>query len=228
MNPPPTGTSEVTPISVAVIEDEHLLADLLGEWVELQPDLNLVGVYRSCAEARRELPHRHVDVMVVDLNLPDGDGLALASESTHGGLGGVRPRGVVILSGSNRPDLIAELPTTLGTAWAYLLKGSNTTQRLRQALSAVASGLVMIDPALHAGADETMTRLSQLTPPERLVLANVALGLSNRAIAEEVHSSVKTVERLLTGIYSKLGIDPSDEATNPRVQAALQYVSRQQ
>jgi DNA-binding NarL/FixJ family response regulator len=228
MNPPLTPTSELAPMAVAIIEDEHLLADLLGEWVNLQPDLGLVGVYRSCAEARRELPHRHVDVMIVDLKLPDGDGLALAAEVTHGGLDGVRPRGVVILSGNSRPDLIAELPSTLGTAWAYLLKGSNTTQRLRQALNAVASGLVMIDPALHASADETQARLSQLSESERLVLASVAVGLSNRAIAEEVHSSVKTVERLLTGIYSKLGIDPSDEATNPRVQAALRYVSRQQ
>jgi DNA-binding NarL/FixJ family response regulator len=225
MTTPSSHAPHPTTIDVVVIEDEHLLADLLGEWVIAQPDLQLVGVYRSCAEARRELPHHRVDVMVVDLNLPDGDGLTLASEAAQGVLEGSRPRGIVILSGSNRPDLIAELPSALGSAWAYLLKGSNTTHRLRQALDAVASGLVMIDPAIHASADEAHRRFSKLTDSEQAVLALLALGLSNRAIAEEVHFSVKSVERMLTSIYSKLGIDASDDAANPRVQATLQYVS---
>lgn len=212
-------------LDVVVIEDEHLLADLLGEWIDAQPDLNLTGVYRSCAQARRELPSRHVDVMVVDLNLPDGSGLVLASDAAHGRLGGARPRGVVILSGTARPDLIPELPATLVGPWAYLLKGSNTTQRLRHALEAVADGLVMIDPAIHTDRGDHGP-LARLTEGERAVLAGVALGRSNRAIADEVHVSVKTVERMLTTIYAKLGIDASDTTTNPRVQATLHYVQR--
>jgi DNA-binding NarL/FixJ family response regulator len=213
-------------LSVAVVEDEHLLGDLLGEWIAAQPDLDLVQVCRSVAEARQQLAARHVDVLVVDLQLPDGDGLTLAGDLTHGRVGAVRPRGVVILSGAARPDLITTLPAVLDASWAYLLKGSNTTQRLRQAVDAVASGLVMIDPALHQHPSDARVRFSSLTDMEHQVLAALASGASNRAIANTVHVSVKSVERMLSSIYTKLGLDASDQTTNPRVQAALAFVHR--
>lgn len=217
--------ANVSPTRVAIVEDEPLLGDLLGSWVEHQPDLELVGVYRSRTDAARELPSRVVDVMVVDLNLPDGDGLELASDVAAGRVGGARPRGIVILSGEARPELVAQLPARLDASWAYLLKSSNTTKRLRQAIDAVMADLVMIDPELRRGKLGSDAHLSMLTDTERQVLEAVAAGRSNRAIADEVHASVKTVERTLTTIYAKLGIDGRDDAVNPRVRAALRFAN---
>lgn len=216
---------QVDRLDVVIVEDEHLLGDLLGDWVASQPDLRLVGVYRTVAEARRELPGRSIDVMVVDLNLPDGNGLDLAAAASNGTLGAGRPRGVVVLSGEARFDLVAELPTRLACSWGYLLKSTNTSRRLRQAIDAVVAGLVMIDPELHRLGGQADVTLATLTDGEREVLAAVAAGMSNRAIADEVHSSVKTVERVLSTIYAKLGIDARDEAVNPRVQAVLRWAS---
>lgn len=210
---------------VAIIEDEPLLGDLLGSWVTHQPDLELVGVYGSRRDAQNAISTRVVDVMVVDLNLPDGDGVDLASDATDGRLGGSRPRGIVILSGEARPELVAQLPTRFDVAWAYLLKSSNTTTRLRQAIDAVMSDLVMIDPELRRGRTGTDAHLAALTVSERQVLELVATGRSNRAIADELHLSVKTVERMLTTIYTKLGIDGRDDGVNPRVKAALRFVN---
>lgn len=210
-------------INVAVLEDEHLLADLLGEWISQQPDLRLVGAFRSLAEARDGLAGRSLDVLVVDIDLPDGSGIDLASVAASGQLGVQRPRGVVILSGLARPDLVADLPQRLDATWAYLLKSTNTTRRLRQAIDAVLSGLVMIDPELHRLSEQTTPRLAGLSTSEREVLNAMAAGHSNRAIADTVHVSVKTVERMLSSIYAKLGIDARDEASNPRVQAVLLF-----
>lgn len=218
-------TTRLERLDVVVVEDEHLLADLLGEWVAAQADLRLVGVYRTATEARRELPGRAIDVMVVDLNLPDGNGLDLAAEVSSGALGAGRPRGVVVLSGEARIDLVAQLPTRLACSWGYLLKSTNTSRRLRQAIDAVVAGLVMIDPELHRVGEPGDAALAALTDAEREVLAAVAAGMSNRAIADEVHSSVKTVERVLSTIYSKLGIDARDETMNPRVHAVLRWAS---
>lgn len=210
-------------LNIAIVEDEHLLVDLLGEWVGLQPDLHLVGAFRTVAEAEEGLAGRALDVMVVDLDLPDGSGIDLASKAASGELGSQRPRGVVILSGLSRPDLVVDLPHRIDATWAYLLKSTNTTKRLRHAIDAVMSGLVMIDPELHRLNEETAPRLSALTEAERGVLAAMAAGNSNRAIAETVHVSVKTVERMLSSIYVKLGIDARDETSNPRVQAVLVF-----
>jgi two-component system response regulator DevR len=208
-------------VRVAVVEDEHLLADLLGEWVSKQDDLCLAGVFRTADEARRGLRGVAVDVLVVDLGLPDGEGLDVAADVVAGGHGGDRPRGVVILSGDARPDLVAVLPQRLDVAWAYLLKSTNTSRRLRQAIDAVVSGFVMIDPELHRLGERTDAQVASLSDGERQVLAALAAGLSNRAIAERVHLSVKTVERMLTTIYSKLGIDAGDDGVNPRVHAVM-------
>jgi DNA-binding NarL/FixJ family response regulator len=223
-----TESSDVQPpsrLDLVIVEDEHLLGDLLGEWAAAQPDLHLVGVYRSIAEARRELPGRAVDVMVVDLNLPDGNGLDLAADLSAGRLGAGRPRGVVVLSGEARVDLVAELPTRLNCSWGYLLKSTNTSRRLRQAIDAVVAGLVMIDPELHRHGAPNDPALSTLTDSERDVVTALASGLSNKAIADEVHVSVKTVERILSTIYAKLGIDARDESMNPRVQAVLRWAA---
>lgn len=212
-------------LDIVIVEDEHLLGDLLGEWVDAQSDLRLVGVYRTLTQARRELPGRAVDVMVVDLNLPDGSGLDLAAEASSGQLGAGRPRGVVVLSGEARIDLIAELPDRLQCSWGYLLKSTNTSRRLRQAIDAVVAGLVMIDPELHRHGAPNDPALSALTDSERDVVTALASGLSNKAIADEVHVSVKTVERILSTIYAKLGIDARDESMNPRVQAVLRWAA---
>lgn len=113
------------------------------------------------------------------------------------------------------------------TGWAYLLKNSLTdVATLRRALSVVASGEVMVDPAvvaiLRARNDSAVARL---TPRQQEVLELIARGYSNQAIADKLFVSRKTVENTLNQIYVQLGIDSKDPSIQPRVTPVMRYLS---
>ena len=103
--------------------------------------------------------------------------------------------------------------------WAFLLKNSNGLANLRQAIAAVRSGFVMVDPQLKRFSinDDEAT----LTDQEISVMQLVAEGKANAVIALETSTSEKTVERLLTHIYSKYGLVGTSKTENPRVRATL-------
>ena len=102
----------------------------------------------------------------------------------------------------------------------FLLKNSNGLANLRQAISAVQSGLVMVDPNLKTMFTRAGQNLS-LTDQERTVMERVAEGKSNAVISGEIFASEKTVERVLSSIYSKYGLVGTSKVENPRVRATL-------
>jgi hypothetical protein len=104
--------------------------------------------------------------------------------------------------------------------WAFLLKNSNGLANLRQALQAVQSGLVMVDPDLKK-LFSSPGLSSSLTAQERSVMEKVAEGKSNAVIAKEIFASEKTVERVLSSIYSKYELVGTSKMENPRVRATL-------
>jgi DNA-binding NarL/FixJ family response regulator len=108
----------------------------------------------------------------------------------------------------------------LNGGWAFLLKNSNGLSNLRQAISAVQSGLVMVDPNLKSMFQRGGQNLA-LTDQERSVMERVAEGKSNAVIAKETFASEKTVERVLSSIYSKYALVGTSKVENPRVRATL-------
>ncbi|MEY3700426.1 MAG: Bacterial regulatory protein luxR family, partial [Actinomycetota bacterium] len=103
---------------------------------------------------------------------------------------------------------------------AFLLKNSNGLSNLRQALQAVQSGLVMVDPELK-NMFTTPGLNKSLTAQERMVIEKVAEGKSNAVIAKETFASEKTVERVLSSIYAKYKLVGTSKTENPRVRATL-------
>lgn len=207
--------------NIALLEDEDLLRSLLGEWLNDQDKLSVVGNYECVADFRQALISDGLvaDVLIVDLLLPDGDGLTAALEAiSH--VGHHIP--VVVISGKPTAGLFDRLSQELNGGWAFLLKDSNGLSSLRRAIDAVQDGLVMVDPQLkslfsHAG------RNAALTTQESQIMELVSDGLSNSAVAGKIFVSEKTVERVLSNLYIKYGLARSSKNENPRVRATLIY-----
>jgi DNA-binding NarL/FixJ family response regulator len=159
----------------------------------------------------------NANVIIADIVLPDGDGLDAAFKALETNNSG---QGLVVISGRPTSDLFDRLSSRLNGGWAFLLKNSNGLANLRQAISAVQSGLVMVDPNLKTMFSRAGQNLS-LTDQERTVMERVAEGKSNAVIAGEIFASEKTVERVLSSIYSKYGLVGTSKVENPRVRATL-------
>ena len=206
-------------IKTVLLEDEDLLRGLLSEWLSSQADLELLESFRSIQafNAGGNTSVSNANVIIADIVLPDGDGLDAAINAVEANNSG---QGLVIISGRPTSDLFDRLSSRLNGSWAFLLKNSNGLANLRQAISAVQSGLVMVDPNLKTMFTRAGQNLS-LTSQERSVMERVAEGKSNAVIASEIFASEKTVERVLSSIYSKYGLVGTSKIENPRVRATL-------
>ena len=203
-------TATVGRVRVAVVEDDSLLLGLLVERFSSVDGVELVGSFRSCQEFRRRAEALEIDVLVSDVRLPDGTGLELGIVAKR-----TRPSiAVVLMSAFEVPGLLEQIPADVRSGWAFVAKQS--TQALDELLNAIEvarrGGLL-----LPAGAT---TGLELLTSREREVLMRLGHGDSNRAIADALMMSVKTVETMLSVIYQKLGIRSDETGQNQRVLAA--------
>ena len=189
------------------------------------------GGYRVTAEARdaTELleavaagpPH----LAVVDIRMPPGGNAGLAAALT------IRDRypmvGVLVLSQFLEPEYALRLLGAGVDRVGYLLKDRlGETQELLDAANRVASGGSAVDPAVVqelVRARRRDDRLTRLTDREREGLALIAEGRSNRAIAERLGITTKTLEGMSGTIFSKLGLE-DDPDSNRRVLAVLLYL----
>jgi len=205
-------------IRVAVVEDQALFRSLLGDLIRHEEGFELVGTCASTAEARALAASRPADVMLLDVELPDGNGFALGRSlrAAQPGLG------VVLLSGHDVMDLLLALPDDERTGWSYLSKVSSTSRAtLLRALRASARGAGMLDPALLSRLTPRRgTALAHLTPRQLHALKLLAEGLSNAAIARDMGISTHSVDNLLNAVYAVLGVR-NDDTLNSRVAAAL-------
>ena len=115
---------------------------------------------------------------------------------------------------------------------AYLHKHTiDTVEQLTQVIYSVAAGRIIVDPAVMEGlikaGDPHASFLGELSPKELEVLSWMAKGYRNETIADVLSRDVKTVERHINNIYSKLQsckFEESDDSKHPRVRAALAYL----
>ena len=205
-----------------LVEDDDLLGGLLEQWLLREFPDSTVKRYLNAAEIQNEMSTcaKNVDVMIADVRLQDGDGVDVAVDLRNAAGAEVS---TVIMSGRPTADLFNRMSTSLKAGWAFILKQTSGMNNLRQAISAAQSGLVMVDPQLHNSSGPSDVE-QLLTEPEREILKRVAEGKSNKVIAEELFNSEKTVERHLSAVYHKLGLDGKSKAVNPRVAASLRYL----
>jgi DNA-binding NarL/FixJ family response regulator len=129
---------------------------------------------------------------------------------------------VVLLSNHQDVGFLASVETT---GWSYLHKKSlGDLDALRSAVRSAAGGLVVLDPRIASTLRPEARAAEPGTDRAGTILALLAEGLSNAAIADRLCLAERSVENQVSQLYRRLGIDTSDASRHPRVSAALAYV----
>jgi DNA-binding NarL/FixJ family response regulator len=206
-------------IRVALVDDNPMFLDMLAETLNQNEHLNVVAKAASVREARAVVKPGEVDVAVIDIELPDGNGVGL-------GLGFQQADPalkVVLLSAHSMLDVVWQLPGKIGEKWSYLSKTSTASiDDLTHAIVDTAYGRVVVDPALLPPTRQSGAGLARLTSRQRQILSLVADGYNNEAIADRLGLAEKSVVNHLTAIYQHLNIG---DDKNSRVAATLVYLS---
>jgi len=210
---------------IVVLDDEPFFRHLLVRALDGEADIEVVGDYDTAADLLRDLDETRPDAAVLDLVLAPGQAL----DGPGGGLrAGLEIRshlpqcGIVLLSNHVGASVLAQLPDEDAGGWAYLLKRrTDDVRELVHALEATVAGETMIDPAIIDELEAPTAITSRISPHDARVLLLLVGGASNRAIADQLGVTPKSVEHSITGILRTLGIDAADEAINARVTAAV-------
>lgn len=206
---------------MAIVEDQPLFRSMLELTLGAAPGLDVVLAVSTVTDARRGLRPGVADVVILDIDLPDGNGIAL----------GVMLRrdqpdlGILLLSAQDAMDLLLDLPADITAGWSYLSKTSSTSsEALIAAVRATAEGRTILDPVLlDRMTPRVGTSVARLTDRQYDVLRLLSQGLSNAGIATALGITEKSVQNHINAMYAALGID-ADPARNPRVTAALRLI----
>ncbi|HZD66068.1 MAG TPA: response regulator transcription factor [Acidimicrobiales bacterium] len=199
-------------VRVFLLDDHELVRRGIRDLVFAADDLVVVGEAGTAAEALDRIPQVQPDVALLDVRLPDGDGVEVCREirSAH-------PE-VTCLMLTSYADDEALFASIMAGAAGYVLKqvrGQDLVDDIRR----VATGASLLDPALtarvmarlRAGPEED-PRLAQLSEQERRILELVAEGLTNRQIGERMYLAEKTVKNYVSNMLAKLGMSRRSEA----------------
>jgi DNA-binding NarL/FixJ family response regulator len=225
----PIGTIRGVTVRLVLAEDNALLRDGLSRSLAQADGVELVGVAGSLSElltaVERELP----DVVLTDIRMPPGntdEGIRAARQ-----LRAEHPRiGVVVLSQYADPTYAHALFEHGSDRRAYLLKDRVAdVDEVIFAVEAVARGSSIVDPKIvealvAARSRSSRSALEHLTGREREILAEIATGKSNAAIANTLFLSERAVEKHSNSIFSKLGLTEEPDV-NRRVKAVLLYLA---
>lgn len=208
-------------IRVAVVEDQTLFRSLLDHIITTTDGLELAASCGTATQARTLITPGSVDVALLDVDLPDGNGIALGVMLCR-----ADPAiNIVLLSAQDAIGLMLDLPKGIAGTWSYLSKTStNDSGALVHAIKVAATGGSTLDPALlRRMRPRAGTKVAELTSRQYSVLRLLASGLSNAGIARELEITEKSVQNHVNAVYATLGIDASPER-NPRVTAALRLI----
>jgi DNA-binding NarL/FixJ family response regulator len=189
-------------ISIVVVDDHPVVRDGVRSVLDGVPDFEVVGDADSGPAAVDLAAALDPDVVVMDLRMPGGGGVDAVRELRRRGL---RASVLVLTTYDTDSDTVAAIEAG---ATGYLLKDA-PTERLFEAVRATAAGETVLSPAIAARLASHVrapSRSAALSAREREVLALVARGTSNRAIARELFVSEATVKTHLVHVYEKLGV----------------------
>jgi DNA-binding NarL/FixJ family response regulator len=196
---------------VFLLDDHEVVRRGLRELLEAEDDLLVVGEAGTAGEALERIPATRPDVAVLDVQLPDGDGVEVCRDirSAH-------PEIACVMLTSFADDEAVYAAIMAGAA-GYLLKqirGTDLVTGIRQ----VAAGGSLLDPAVTARVLERLRHrddddeLSGLTDQERKILDLIAEGMTNRQIGEQMFLAEKTVKTYVSNLLAKLGMSRRTEA----------------
>ncbi|WP_329560480.1 response regulator transcription factor [Kitasatospora sp. NBC_01266] len=197
------------PVKVFLLDDHEVVRRGVRDLLEAEPDIEVVGEAGSCAQALARVPALRPQVAVLDVRLPDGDGVTVCRELRD------RLPHLACLMLTSFDDDDALLDAIMAGAAGYVLKQVKG-EDLVAAVRTVASGQSMLDPATtrrlmeslrHHEESGTEVALAQLTPREREILVLVGQGKTNRQIGQELYLAEKTVKNHVSRLLAKLGVE---------------------
>lgn len=211
--------SSSTPIRIAVVEDQALYREMLVTTLGQHSEVEIVANASGASEARKRIHPGSVDVALLDVDLQDGNGLALGIQLRRAD----PDIGILLLSSHDVMELLLDLPADVRKGWGYLSKTSSlSAESLIGAIQATARGATVLDPELlRAATPREGSAISQLSARRYEVLRLVAQGYSNAVVAERLGLVVRSVEDHLGHIYAALNIP---HGNNARVTAVLRLI----
>jgi len=199
------------PTRVFLLDDHEVVRRGLRELLESEADMVVVGEAGTAEEAYGRIPATSPHVAVLDMRLPDGDGIDVCREirSKHPEIA------CIMLTSFSDDDAV--YAAILAGAAGYLLKQVRGTD-LVDGIRRVAAGASLLDPAVTTRVLERLRHkddddpLAALTDQERKILELIAEGLTNRQIGERMFLAEKTVKNYVSNMFSKLGMSRRTEA----------------
>jgi DNA-binding NarL/FixJ family response regulator len=219
------------PIKVILAEGSYLVREGVRRLLETEPDIDLVAVCEDYDSLLEAMGSAQPDVVLTDIRMPPtgtDEGIRAAERLRQ-----IRPAaGVVLLSQYADPAYALGFLEHGTEGRAYLLKERvSDLDQLLAAIREVARGGSVIDPKIvetlvAAKSRATPSVLARLTPREREVLALLAEGRSNAAVADALVLSERAVEKHINSIFAKLGLPEARDA-HRRVKAVLLFLAEQ-
>ncbi|MFF7047251.1 response regulator [Streptomyces griseorubiginosus] len=206
-----------TPIRVFLLDDHEVVRRGVHDLLDDEPDITVVGEAGTVEHALVRVPALRPDVAVLDVRLPDGDGVSVCRELRS------RMPELACLMLTSFDDEEALLDSIMAGASGYVLKQIQGSD-LVSAVRTVAAGQSLLDPSATAKVmarlrgeqtkEPEQDALPGLTEREREILALIGEGLTNRQIGQRLYLAEKTVKNHISRLLAKLGVER-------RIQAAV-------
>jgi DNA-binding NarL/FixJ family response regulator len=198
-------------IRVFLVDDHEVVRRGVRDLLDMDDGLEVVGEAGNVEEAMRRVGPADPDVAVLDVRLPDGNGVELCRD-----LRSQNPdlRCVILTSFGDDEALFDAIMAGASADVLKQVRGSDLVDAVRR----VGQGQSLLDPALTARVLErirvgqTDSEEQKLSPQERKILELLGEGLSNKEIAARIHLAEKTVRNYVSNLLSKLGMHRRTEA----------------
>ena len=209
------------PTKVFVVDDHELVRKGLIDLIDAEADLSVVGSAANFADAHFHFVTVDADIAVLDVRLPDGNGIELCRE-----LISINSKVKVLMLTSFQDDE-ALLGAVLGGASGYLIKDIKNLELLAS-IRKVASGESFLDTKLISSVTNRLrenknpaSEIYELTDQEQRVLEFIGEGMTNREIAKNMFLAEKTVKNYVSSLLRKLGLERRTQAAAMAVRLSV-------
>jgi two-component system, NarL family, response regulator DevR len=199
-------------IKVFLLDDHEVVRRGVADVLESDEQISVIGEARNVSEALARVPALRPDVAVLDVRLPDGDGVTVCRELRS------RMPDLKVIMLTSYSDDEALFEAIMAGASGYLLK-QILGQDLVTAVHTVAAGGSLLDPTATTAVFARLRRaaepagpLAQLSDQERTVLELIGEGLTNRQIGERMFLAEKTIKNYVSHLLAKLGLERRTQA----------------